>query len=80
MARKKSNHLVCEYLEAIDRKMLIQYQDIVREFIKGRHGIYALCIRARGCTMLDWQVISEVGSKRIYATNTNHHGTVSAFI
>ena len=42
VARRKTNHLVCEYLEHIDRKMLVQYQDIVREFIRGRHGIYAL--------------------------------------
>ena len=42
MARRKTNHLVCEYLEAIDRKLLVEYQDIVREFIRGHHGIYAL--------------------------------------
>ena len=42
MARKRTNHLVCEYLEKIDRKMLVKYQDLIREFIKGHQGIYAL--------------------------------------
>lgn len=42
MARKRTNHLVCEYLESIDRKMLVEYQDLIREFIKGHQGIYAL--------------------------------------
>eukprot|EP01047_Picozoa_sp_COSAG01_P001861 COSAG01_NODE_46_length_32080_cov_716.589319_10_plen_235_part_00 len=42
MVRKKTNHLVCEFLESIDRKMLVEYQDIIRDFIKGHQGIYAL--------------------------------------
>jgi hypothetical protein len=38
----KSASLVCEQLENLSREALEEYQDIIREFIRGRHGIYAL--------------------------------------
>lgn len=44
---KRSHHLVCQHLEGISAKALEQYQDIIREYIKGRHGIYALYKRDR---------------------------------
>jgi hypothetical protein len=34
--------LVCQHLEGISRKALKDYQAIIREFVKGRHGVYAL--------------------------------------
>ena len=46
MARKKT-HLVCQHLEGISAKALEQYQDIIRDYIRGRHGIYALYKRDR---------------------------------
>jgi hypothetical protein len=33
---------VCQHLEGISRKALEDYQRIIREFVKGRHGVYAL--------------------------------------
>lgn len=39
---KRRHHLVCQHLEGISATALAQYQDIIREHIKGRHGIYAL--------------------------------------
>jgi len=38
----KSGQLVCSYLENIPREGLEKYQKIIREYAKGRHGIYAL--------------------------------------
>ena len=34
--------LVCQHLEGISRRALEDYQGIIREFVKGRHGVYAL--------------------------------------
>lgn len=34
--------LVCQYLEGIPRKALEEYQAIIKGFVKGRHGVYAL--------------------------------------
>lgn len=42
MKRKKQSNLVCEYLERISRQALEEYQDIIRKYVRGRHGIYAL--------------------------------------
>ena len=42
MKRKKQSNLVCEYLERISRQALEKYQDIIRKYVRGRHGIYAL--------------------------------------
>ena len=40
--RTKKSHLVSQHMEGISAKALEQYQDIIREYIRGRHGIYAL--------------------------------------
>ncbi|MFA5097850.1 MAG: hypothetical protein WC490_04410 [Candidatus Margulisiibacteriota bacterium] len=37
-----SKQLVCQYLEDISRDALESFQDTIRRFIKGRHGVYAL--------------------------------------
>ena len=34
--------LVCQHLENLSAKLLEKYQDIIRDYIRGRHGIYAL--------------------------------------
>ncbi|MFO0792292.1 MAG: GIY-YIG nuclease family protein, partial [Pirellulales bacterium] len=39
---KKRTQLVCQHLEYISREALERYQDIIRQYIRGRHGIYAL--------------------------------------
>jgi hypothetical protein len=38
----KSGALVCQQLENLSRDVLQEYQDIIREYIRGRHGVYAL--------------------------------------
>lgn len=40
MARK--SQLVCQHLENISRRMLEEYQGIIRDFVRGRNGVYAL--------------------------------------
>lgn len=40
MARR--SQLVCQQLENISREVLASYQDIVRHYIRGRNGVYAL--------------------------------------
>ena len=42
MKRRNQPNLVCQYLENISRKALEKYQDIVRKYVRGRHGVYAL--------------------------------------
>jgi hypothetical protein len=42
MKRKKQASLVCEYLESISRTALEKYQEIIKKYVRGRHGIYAL--------------------------------------
>lgn len=39
---KKRTQLVYQHLEYISREALERYQDIIRQYIRGRHGIYAL--------------------------------------
>src|SRR6266568_6151124 len=46
MARKGS-YLVVQHLEAAHSRVLEQYKQVLREFLKGRHGIYALYKRTR---------------------------------
>jgi len=38
----KQPQLVCEYLERISRDALAKHQDLVRKYVRGRQGIYAL--------------------------------------
>jgi hypothetical protein len=45
----KSNkgQLVCQHLENISREALEKYKEIIKEFVRGRHGIYALFRRGK---------------------------------
>lgn len=38
----KREPLVCEHLEHISRKALEKYQTIIRNYVRSRHGVYAL--------------------------------------
>lgn len=40
--KSRKGQLVCQHLENISRKALEKYQNVIKEFVKGRHGIYAL--------------------------------------
>lgn len=40
--RTNKGQLVSQHLENISRKALEDYQDILKEYVKGRHGVYAL--------------------------------------
>jgi len=43
----KTTQIVCQHLENISRAALEEYQDLIREYIRGRHGIYALYRRGK---------------------------------
>jgi hypothetical protein len=40
--KSKKGQLVSQHLENISRSALENYQNILKEFVKGRHGVYAL--------------------------------------
>jgi len=39
---ERSAQLVCQHLENVSRDVLQHYSEIIRAFVRGRHGIYAL--------------------------------------
>ena len=39
---KKGSHLVVQHLEAVHSRLFEEHKDVLREFLKGRHGVYAL--------------------------------------
>lgn len=42
MKHRRGGQLVCQHLERISRAALEDYKDVVRDFVRGRHGVYAL--------------------------------------
>ncbi len=40
--KSRKGQLVGQHLENISRKALVNYQKIIKEYVKGRHGVYAL--------------------------------------
>lgn len=40
--KRRRQPLVSQFLEHVSRKALEDYQDTIREFVRRRHGIYAL--------------------------------------
>ena len=38
----KKSPLVCQHLEMVSRRALERYRDVLKQFVKRRHGIYAL--------------------------------------
>ncbi len=40
--KSRNGQLVCQHLEGISRKALEDYQEIIRKFVRNRHGVYAL--------------------------------------
>ncbi len=47
MKKGRRQSLVSQYLENVSRKALEEYQDVVRNYVRGRHGIYVLYRRDR---------------------------------
>lgn len=44
---KRNAQLVCQHLENISREALEEYQDIIRQYVRGRQGVYALYRRGK---------------------------------
>lgn len=45
--KSRKGQLVCQHLENISRIALEKYPEIIKEFVKGRHGVYALYRKKR---------------------------------
>ena len=43
----KTKNLVCQYLENVSRKVLEDHGDIIRKYVRNRHGVYALYNRRK---------------------------------
>ena len=43
----KSKSLVCQHLENLSRSALEEHQDLIREYVRHRHGVYALYRRGK---------------------------------
>jgi len=43
----RNSQLVCQYLENISRTMLEEYQVVIRRYVRGRNGVYALYRRGK---------------------------------
>jgi len=41
------DHFVCEHLENISRTALEKYQDLIRDYVRRRPGVYALYRRGK---------------------------------
>ncbi len=44
---KKRPHLLVQHLENLSRRVLEDFQDIIREYVRGRRGLYALYRRGK---------------------------------
>ena len=44
---ERSAQLVCQHLENVSREVLQHYSEIIRTFVRGRHGVYALYRKGR---------------------------------
>jgi len=69
----KRTPLVCQQLENISREALGKYQDIIRQYVRRRHGVYAL-YRAGNSTTLDWPVTLNPVLDTTLKTDIKIHG------
>jgi len=42
MTKIFKGQLICQHLEKISRRLIEDYPEVIREYVRGRHGIYAL--------------------------------------
>ena len=64
MRRKLEINLVCQYLENISRTALEKYQNIIRKYVRGRYGVYALYRKSK---------LSYVGLATNLRSRLRHH-------
>src|SRR5512137_2372381 len=62
--RKRRHSLVCQHMEMVSRKAIEEYQGILKQFVKRRHGIYALYRKSHLCY---------VGLASNLRSRLNHH-------
>lgn len=73
---KRPGQLVCQHLEGISRKALEQYQGIIRDFVRHRHGVYSLY---RGSRLYYVGLASNLRSRLRHHLRDRHAGTWDRF-
>ena len=76
MKRIKSNNLITQYLENISGKALEKYQDVIKKYVRGRHGVYAL-YRKRKLYYVG--LASNLRSRLSHHLRDRHAGTWDSF-
>jgi hypothetical protein len=72
----KQKALVSQYLENISREVLQKYKDIIREYVKRRHGVYALY---RGTRLYYVGLASNLRSRLSHHLRGRHANTWDRF-
>ncbi len=67
---RERTHLVCQHLENISRDALEEYQDIIRAYVRQRHGVYALYRRGK----LYYVGLAGNLRSRLHSHLKDHHG------
>ncbi len=73
---KKSPHLVVQHVERLPRRILEQHPEVVREYVKGKHGVYALY---RGSTLYYVGLASNLRSRLKAHLRDRHAGVWDHF-
>ncbi len=69
--RARRGQLVTQYIEGISRSAIEEYQQLIRDFVRGRNGIYALYKRKR----LHYVGLARNLRTRLKQHLTDRHGT-----
>jgi hypothetical protein len=72
----KQTSLVCQHLENILRDVLEQHQEIVRQYVRQRHGVYALYRRGK---LYYVGLASNLRGRLAHHLKDRHHGSWDRF-
>lgn len=72
----KRSPMVCQHLENISREGLEKYQDVIREYVKGRHGVYALY---RGIKLYYVGLATNLRMRLAHHLRDRHHNSWDRF-
>jgi hypothetical protein len=72
----KRTPLVCQHLENVSREVLEQHQDIVRQYVRHRQGVYALYRRGR---LYYVGLASNLRTRLAHHLKDRHHGSWDRF-
>ncbi len=72
----KRTPLVCQHLENVSREVLEKYQEIVRQYVRKRQGVYALYRRGK---LYYVGLASNLRSRLAHHLKDRHHGSWDRF-